>query len=130
LIPRAEKAREILPIGLEQLGAKVEVLPIYRTRFPEKNRQKLADLIKNDNLDLITFTSSSIVKNFLKLLSPLGPHDLDRKRTKLAAIGPITAAKADEIGLAIDIMPDKYTIEGLVEAIQDYYSKQLVRDSR
>ena len=110
LIPRAEDAREILPQELIKFGADVEIVPIYRTI------SAIEGTINLDDIDLVTFTSSSIVKN---LVNAVGAGAL--KNIKTAAIGPITAETIKKFGINIDIEAEEYTINGLVEAILKHY---------
>ena len=110
LIPRAEEAREILPQELIKFGADVEIVPIYRTI------SAIEGTINLDDIDLVTFTSSSIVKN---LVNAVGAGAL--KNIKTAAIGPITAETIKKFGINIDIEAEEYTINGLVEAILKHY---------
>ena len=110
LIPRAEEAREILPQELKGYGAAVEIVPIYKTISAIEGK------INFDDIDLVTFTSSSTVKN---LVSVVGVEVL--KNVKIAAIGPITAATLKDFGIEVDIEAKEYTIAGLVDAILKYY---------
>ena len=109
LIPRAEEAREILPQELTKYGAEVEVIPVYKTI------SAIEGDINLENIDLVTFTSSSTVKN---LINAVGVESL--KNIKTAAIGPITAATLKDFGIEADIIASEYTISGLVEAIKKY----------
>ncbi|MBR2216600.1 MAG: uroporphyrinogen-III C-methyltransferase [Selenomonadaceae bacterium] len=113
LIPRAEKARDVLPERLLEMGATVTVVPVYQTQVAEENRQKLAAILQNQPLDYITFTSSSTVTNFSQLAQgiPLSPQ------TKIACIGPITAGTAEQKGFTPSLVAKEYTIPGLVHAI-------------
>lgn len=106
LIPRAEEAREILPQELIKFGADVEVVPVYKTISAIEGKVNL------DDIDLVTFTSSSTVRNFV---NAVGVESL--KNIKTAAIGPITAKTLKNFGIKTDIEAEEYTITGLVEAI-------------
>lgn len=119
LLARAAVARDILPGELEALGAKVTVAPTYQTVIPKVDQVGTESLLQGDKIDLITFTSSSTVKNFKKLWESLGDTDIFAKALT-ACIGPITANTAKEEGFLIDIQAKEYTIEGLVQAILDY----------
>jgi uroporphyrinogen III methyltransferase/synthase len=68
LLARAKKARDILPNGLKKLGAKVDVVEVYRTVKPKAGSKKLKKLLTDRKMDVITFTSSSTVNHFAKLL--------------------------------------------------------------
>ncbi len=119
LIPRAKKARDILPEGLKNLGANVDVVTCYENFSPEISQDKI-DLLMEENIDLITFTSSSTVKNFHKLL----PEDVLKKllsEAKISAIGPVTADTARELGINIDIMPKEALILSMVNDIEEYF---------
>lgn len=113
LIPRAEVAREVLPEQLREMGANVDVVPLYKTILPQKSDAELADILKG--IDTITFASSSTVKNFIEIL---GKNNLNLlKGIKIACIGPITAETVKEYLLPVDIIPEDYTIEGLVNVL-------------
>ncbi len=106
LIARAEEARSILPLELRKLGAEVEVAAAYRTVSAV---EKKIDL---DGADWITFTSSSTVKNFV---ADFGAEILSK--TKTAAIGPITADTLRSFGIEPTVVAEKFTIDGLIDAI-------------
>jgi uroporphyrinogen III methyltransferase/synthase len=118
LIPRAKEAREVLPEKLRERGAKVEVLPIYETRVAEESREALKQALK-EGVDIVTFTSSSTVKNFFKLCEDLEEDIL--KNLIFASIGPITSSTLRTFGFEPHIEAKQYTIDGLVEAIVNYF---------
>jgi uroporphyrinogen III methyltransferase/synthase len=122
LIPRAESAREILPEELAGLGAEVEVVPAYKTVRASGNAEELRQLFKEKRVQLVTFTSSSTVNNFVELL---GKDDLSSLMggVVIASIGPITAKTAEKHGLISQIVPREYTIPALVEAIGEWFNK-------
>jgi len=116
LLVRAEKARDVLPKELSVLGAIVDEAFAYRT-VPETHdtsgaRQRLAE----HWADLITFTSSSTVENFLALGLPWP------KGMKVASIGPITSQTARDNDLKVEIEAKHHDIDGLVEAIGDFFA--------
>jgi uroporphyrinogen III methyltransferase/synthase len=120
LIARAETAREILPEKLREAGALVDVVPAYRTVLPRQDAGKIGALLRNCEIDCITFTSSSTVSNFFALVQK---EDVMccADRTAVACIGPITAETASKFGLKTSIMPSEYTIRGLVDSIVSYF---------
>ena len=119
LIPRAAKAREILPETLRQWGASVNVVQAYKTVLPQEHHLGLQEL-SHKKIDMITFTSSSTVVNFLRLLETADPvRILDG--VIIGCIGPITAQTAIDSGLRVDIISREFTIPGLVDAIVKYY---------
>jgi uroporphyrinogen III methyltransferase/synthase len=119
LIPRARVARRILPDTLRDLGAEVEVIAVYETRLPQESSALLADTFTEAELDLITFTSSSTVHNFVSLAA--GYDSVNR--FDCAAIGPITAQTAREYGLRVVVQPESSTIPDFVEAIEEYLTR-------
>ncbi len=114
LILRAEAARGVLPEGLRKTGLTVRTIELYDTLLPSESRKTLNDAFLR-GVDMVTFTSSSTVKNFTRLLG----KDYRRALTgvKLASIGPVTSAALRESGLEPDIEAAVYTIKGLTEAI-------------
>ena len=113
LLPRAEEAREILPEKLREMGAEVEVAPAYRTVCGDVDSEALVSELVNGEIDVVTFTSSSTVKNLVNII---GSVDF-LKDVKTACIGPVTADTAKSLGIEPDIIAKEYTIDGLVEAI-------------
>jgi uroporphyrinogen III methyltransferase / synthase len=119
LIPRATIAREVLPEKLREMGATVDVVPTYQTVLPKSKSDALAKRLQSENIDVLTFTSSSTVKNFLTLT---GESLLPKiKKICIACIGPVTAKTAKEAGLKVDILPKKFTVASLLDAIEDHY---------
>jgi uroporphyrinogen III methyltransferase/synthase len=124
LIPRAEVARELLPEELRARGALVDVAPVYRTTLPngagEEWRRQLAD----GRIHVVTFTSSSTVRNFVEMLDSSDRVKALMQRVVIACIGPITARTAEEYGLTVSIVPGENTIPALVQAIARYYGSR------
>lgn len=119
LLPRADIARRILEDELVKLGANVDNIHIYKTITPDYEKEKLINLFKDRKIDMITFTSSSTVSNFYKILGEKNLHLL--KDIRIAVIGPITAQTARDLGMVPNIEAKEYTIDGLVDAILEYY---------
>jgi uroporphyrinogen III methyltransferase/synthase len=120
LLPRADIARKVLPDALAAMGADVSEITAYRTAMGGGNAPVLKEMLRRKKIDLVTFTSSSTVRNFIKMLDATNLNDLLTSVT-VACIGPITAGTARELGLKVDVAADNYTIEGLLEAILKYY---------
>jgi uroporphyrinogen III methyltransferase/synthase len=121
LIPRASVARDYLPKALEQAGARVDVVPAYRTSVPENlDRGRVAAMLSGSG-DCIAFTSSSTVRNLAQLFDT---QDLSEALAGvvIACIGDITATTAADYGLQVKIQPEQFTIPALARAIADYFS--------
>ena len=121
LIPRAEVAREILPEQLRELGATVDVIPVYRTIAPAVDVASLTQEFQDGRVAAVTFTSSSTVRNFVELF---GGRDVVKPlvaKVVIACIGPITAGTAKEYGLTVTVMSAENTVPALAEAIVKHF---------
>ncbi len=121
LLPRADIASRELTEGLKAGGAAaIDDITVYRTVEDDlSNDPAVRETIKNARFDMVTFTSSSTVQNFDKLVKKIAMADTDT--FSCAAIGPVTAEKARELGYRINVSAERHTIEGLVESIVMYY---------
>ncbi|HEY3663323.1 MAG TPA: uroporphyrinogen-III C-methyltransferase [Chthoniobacterales bacterium] len=117
LIARAEEARDLLPRELGALGAIVDVAVAYRTVAETSDRTEARSRLVAESADMITFTSSSTVENFLALGLPW-PAGME-----VASIGPITSKTARDRGLTIGVEAKRHDIPGLVEAIRRHYGR-------
>ncbi|NLP23117.1 MAG: uroporphyrinogen-III C-methyltransferase [Syntrophomonadaceae bacterium] len=116
LLPRARGARTILPDELRQAGLHVNEVFLYEAVTAVSVSPDTIDEIKEGNMDYITFTSSSTVHNFVKLIGKENVFRIDQN-TKVACIGPITADTARGYGFTVDISAQQFTIQGLIDAI-------------
>lgn len=114
LIPRAETARDVLPDGLAAAGWAVDVVPAYRTVAPAPDPGAAALLA---GAEVITFTSSSTVVNFAD------SYGVDIVPEVVAAIGPITSETARSRGLEIAVEASEHTIDGLIAALEDFFTR-------
>jgi uroporphyrinogen III methyltransferase/synthase len=113
LLPRAAVARDLLPQELRRRGAQVDVVEAYRTELPEGAAEKAREIFRGTHKpDWITFTSSSTVKNLMRLITP---GDLDD--VKVASIGPVTSNTARQLGIQVTVEAAQFTVDGLVDAI-------------
>jgi uroporphyrinogen III methyltransferase/synthase len=118
LLARAEKARDVLPEQLIKLGAIVDQGIAYRTVPETRDRTGARRRLLEEGADLITFTSSSTVENFLALELPWP------KGMRVASIGPVTSKTARDLGLHVDVEARRHDIDGLVGAISNFFAKQ------
>ncbi len=128
LLARAAEARNVLVTELQQAGAVVDVVAVYRTigvpNDDERGREVLR-MLEAQQLEILTFTSSSTVRNFMHWLWQCGTGIANSllsnvkqdARPKIACIGPITSQTAREFGLDVHIEAQEFTIAGLIEAI-------------
>jgi len=122
LLARAQMAREVLPEGLVRLGAEVDVAPVYQARHVTEIPPEAAAALQEGGVDILTFTSSATVHNFVLLVGKERFQDL-AKNAVVAAIGPITGATLKEYGVTPQVQPEDYTIPALAEAIVCYFEK-------
>lgn len=121
LLPRAAEAREVLPDGLLERGAVVDVVPTYRTVKVADQTQRIRELLQAKQIDAVTFTSSSTVVNFVEMFPGEDLHTLLRGVT-IACIGPVTAETAGRYDLTTHVMPGEYTIPALAHALLEYFA--------
>ncbi|MBC8102475.1 MAG: uroporphyrinogen-III C-methyltransferase [Cytophagales bacterium] len=114
LLPRAAEAREVLPETWRAQGAIVDVVPAYQTLLESEGADTVRKQLAGGDLDAITFTSSSTVRNFVEAM---GGTVTVPEATRLIAIGPVTAETCRELLRAPDHTSDSYTIDGLVETL-------------
>lgn len=115
LLVRAKVARDVIPRELRKAGAQVDVVEAYETVVPKSSRMRLKSALTNPRRrpHVVTFTSSSTVRNFVRLIG----SDRFLDGIRLASIGPVTSATLRESGLSVDIAAKEFTIPGLVEAV-------------
>jgi uroporphyrinogen-III synthase len=125
LLVRAKVARDVIPRELRKAGARVDVVEAYETVVPKSSRAHLKRALRSERgrPDIVTFTSSSTVKNFVALLGARRNGSKGRPRylreIQLASIGPVTSATLRELKLGVDLEAKEYTIPGLIGAIVD-----------
>lgn len=118
LLPRAEGARPALPDGLRTAGARVDEVTLYLAAPPAAPSPRTLDRVRRGEVDIVTFTSSSTVRNLVTLLDgDLGPLGA----AVVACIGPQTAAAARAAGLEPQVVAGEHSVDGLVRALLDYF---------
>ena len=125
LLPRADLARDVLPAELQRAGAEVVDVTAYRTVRTGGERDTGPDIFKmllEQEIDVVTFTSASTVRNFVDVLGADPAADL-LNTTLVAAIGPVTADAAARLNIQTTIMPTTYTVPALVDAIVQHYTE-------
>jgi len=117
LLVRAKVARDVIPDSLRAAGAQVDVIEAYETVVPLKSRARLRALVKDKKRrpHVVTFTSSSTVRNFAELLGRVKASAF--KDIQFASIGPVTSATLGEFELPVAIEAREFTMGGLIRAI-------------
>lgn len=122
LLPRADIAREALPRLLRDAGAHVDVVAAYRTMAAKDDIARAGALVRDGVVDAVTFTSGSTVRCFLS-----AADEVVRSRLVPASIGPITSAALRAENIEPVIEAQRYTTEGLVDAIREHFSSGRLR---
>lgn len=123
LLPRADIARKVLPLALREMGALVTEVDAYKTVMASGDGAGLLKMLRSGEINIITFTSSSTVRNFAGMLATPDLQGLLRGVT-VACIGPVTADTAREMGITVDVSAKEYTIDGLVAAILEHFGQK------
>jgi uroporphyrinogen III methyltransferase/synthase len=123
-LPRADIGREVLADELRKQGADVTEAVAYRTLMTDPEREGEPDIYRmllDRKIDVVTFTSPSGVRNFVRTVGAEPAADL-LSRTVVASIGPVTAEAAAHYKISSDIVPDQFTVPALVRAIVDHFA--------
>ncbi|MBI3492133.1 MAG: uroporphyrinogen-III C-methyltransferase [Acidobacteria bacterium] len=126
LLPHADIGRELIAEELRKQGAEVTEVVAYRTVEEEPDREGAPDVYRmllERRIDVVTFTSGSAVRSFVRALGAEPAADL-LSGTVVAAIGPVTAEAATQCNIQTSVMPASSTIPALVDAIVEYFSKE------
>jgi uroporphyrinogen III methyltransferase/synthase len=117
LLPRAKIATADLPNGLRERGAHIDDVPLYNTvKVSGENRDEIEADLLNGSIDLVTFTSSSTVTNFLEMFPAHAPTVLLANVT-VAVIGPTTQKTVEKCGVHVDVVAKEASVESLVKSI-------------
>ena len=113
----------MLPVELDKMGAGVDVVEAYRTVKPDTEKEGITRMLEENEIHMVTFTSSSTVSNYVEMFEP----EVDRllkwmENVTVACIGPITAQTAEEKKFKVGLVAEDYTIEGLTAAIVGFFA--------
>ena len=131
LLPRADIAREVLADELRAAGGEVTEVVAYRTLLAGGERDADHDVYRmllDRQIDAVTFTSASTVKNFAQIYGEDQAVDL-LNTTVVASIGPVTAEAAQQLGIQTTVMPSKYTVKDLVDALVEHFAARVAAGS-
>ena len=123
LLVRAKVARDVIPKQLREAGAQLDVAEAYDIVLPVHSKKRLQEALDGPaRPHVITFTSSSTVRNFMTLLGAGSPKER-LEGIALASIGPVTSKTLAECGLWVDVEAKTFTMPGLVDAVSAYTFK-------
>jgi uroporphyrinogen III methyltransferase / synthase len=123
LFPRSDIAREVIGDELRRAGAEVAEVVAYRTTTASLERESDHDIYRmllERQIDAVTFTSASTVRNFVQIIGEDQAVDL-LNMTVVACIGPVTAEAAQQLGISTAVMPERYTVPDLVDALVEHF---------
>ncbi|MEO8070487.1 MAG: uroporphyrinogen-III C-methyltransferase [Acidobacteriota bacterium] len=132
LILRPDHVRGVIGDDLNRRGAAVDDLVVYRTAPAASDSpaaQSLYRTLLDGQVDAVTFTSATAVRRFAALIGEEQATDL-LNTTTVVAIGPVTAAAAREMGIENVLVPDSYTVSGLVQVLVEHFSPAAVASVR
>jgi uroporphyrinogen III methyltransferase/synthase len=120
LLLRAREAREVLPEGLAGAGRHVDVVFAYETRSVEGDELEALRRAVVDEVDVVLFTSSSMVHSVVAALGPTTAKFL--AKATVLSIGPVTSASCREHGIRVDVEADVHTVSGALDALETWYA--------
>jgi uroporphyrinogen III methyltransferase/synthase len=126
LLPQSEIARPVLAQALRDHGAEATTIVAYRTVLGQGGAD-VPGLLADEEIDAITFSSSSTARNFLTRLENEGGSRRHLDGVCLAAIGPITASTMASLDLPVTLTPEEFTLPSLVAALDAYFRSETKR---
>lgn len=123
LIPKGNLARDHISEVLRRHGAIVDEVVVYETFLPDESREQLAKRLSDGVLDVLLFTSPSTIDHFMEVVEQHKLHDRLQKCI-IGCIGPVTHARITKHELKVHIMPEKYTVEDLVDSTVSFFEKR------
>ena len=128
LLPRAEEGRETLPDAIGREGGEVVSVVAYRNGLAEKDETVAGEIVSRPP-DVCTFASPSAFRNFFLLLGDGAARSV-LSRTRIAVIGEVTARAVERRDFRVDIVPETYTLKGVVDAVQAFFAAHRSADPR
>lgn len=116
LLPTSDRGRDALSIGLREAGGDVDVVVAYRTVAPDGLRERIGEALRG-GADLVTLASPSAVENLAAATPELVP------RLRAAVIGRITEEACRRAGLAVAVVAEPSTADGLVAALARHFAR-------
>ncbi|WHX99504.1 uroporphyrinogen-III synthase [Neobacillus sp. DY30] len=122
LIPKGNLAREYISTTLSNHGVLVNEIVIYETYMPEESTEKLAQMLFDNELDILMFTSPSTVDHFMSVVKA---YKLENhiKRCVTSCIGPVTEKRLRAYGLPVHVSPEEYTVKEMIKSTIQFLEK-------
>ncbi|HXZ79285.1 MAG TPA: uroporphyrinogen-III synthase [Terriglobales bacterium] len=119
LVSRAREQASVLSEGLQAAGAEVVEIPFIEIREPKSYATLDYAIHSLPNYDWLIVTSVNGVEALMKRMEKLGKSEADLLHLNIAAIGPATRKAIEDYGLPVDVEPEEYIAEAVVEALRD-----------
>ena len=123
LLPRAAEARDVLPQSIRDAGGHIDVATAYVTQVPAGGREALDAALAEGPLDAALFTSASTLRHFARLVGGEVRAREILRDVVVACIGPVAAATAKRMGVAVPVVPQDHTIPALVDALEAHFAR-------
>jgi uroporphyrinogen-III synthase len=120
LIPKGNLARDYIAEVLRQHGVTADEVVVYETFLPEESKKILAESLDAGKLDVLLFTSPSTIDHFMEVVEQHQLHD-KLQECIIGCIGPVTHDRITSHNLNVHIMPEKYTVEDLVDSTVSFF---------
>jgi len=113
LLVRGNRSRDVLPVAFAKENIGFDSIEVYRTAFNTALGSKLMDTLQQNDFNYLTFTSPSSVEAFVEL-----GGKPEAQTASICCIGTTTSRKAEAYGFQRILIPDQFTIEGMVEVME------------
>lgn len=122
LFPKADGARDLIPLQLRAMGARVLDPVVYRTVMPPALPLEARQALEEHRLDAAIFSSPSTVRNLAALVG--GEEQLRALLTGVvvASIGPVTSKACRTLGLEVALEPQQATLDAVLDSLEHYFS--------
>ena len=127
VVTRTREQASQLSRQLLELGAEVLEIPTIKIVPPDEPQDLIDAILGLNAYDWLIFTSPNGVTTFFDYFFKTFDDLRDIGGSRIAAIGPATAAKLKELHLKVDLMPEEYLTKMIVSAFQGYESIENLR---
>jgi uroporphyrinogen-III synthase len=126
LNPTSEIARDELQVGLENMGAIVDQITVYKNECNQNQSiDHILNAIEQNEIDAVLFFSPSAFNCFIQILGSEICVNLKKSNVVIAAIGSTTASTIEIAGYNVGIIPEEGTQESMVQAVVDYFRETM-----
>ncbi|UZW16343.1 uroporphyrinogen-III C-methyltransferase [Clostridium pasteurianum] len=116
LVPTSNIAHNSIPKAIKEIGAEIEVIHIYDVVTPEYKLGELSKIM--DEIAVITFTSPSCVKGFMKIFKEENLNFKVLESKEIICIGPITARALEEADIKNYKCAKTHNVDGIIDLVR------------